>query len=255
MVKGGGIGGFGGGWLEHLRQWLGAKGPVLSPWAYRSSRSCQARREEAHARAKLVTANSTLNRAALQKQVVVLTEAQQLDPLRRDGRRGEAPHQAAAHQRRRQQALERTSRLDHGYCHAAPCWRLKGRHAHNDGARWYLGLCSDLYRVTVHTAKDTAQGASFARRVERRGCRGPAFGSRTTRILYVSRPLMPLCSIAWHATRGTTSLPPPPPPPPPSPSAPPPSPPTLSPPPPLPAPPPGPRISPPAPRRRCWGSF
>ena len=113
MVKGGGIGGFGGGWLEHLRQWLGAKGPVLSPWAYRSSRSCQARREEAHARAKLVTANSTLNRAALQKQVVVLTEAQQLDPLRRDGRRGEAPHQAAAHQRRRQQALERTSRLDH----------------------------------------------------------------------------------------------------------------------------------------------
>ena len=71
-------------------------------------------------------------------------------------------------------------------------------------------------------------------------------------ILYVSRPLMPLCSIAWHATRGPTSLPPPPPP---SPSAPPPSPLTLSPPPPLPAPPPAPRISPPAPRRRCWGSF
>ena len=66
------------------------------------------------ARAKLVTANSTLNRVALQKQVVVLPEAQQRDPLRRDGRRGEAPHQAAAHQRRRQQALERTSRLDHG---------------------------------------------------------------------------------------------------------------------------------------------
>eukprot|EP00964_Phaeocystis_antarctica_P109281 scaffold73758_cov52-Phaeocystis_antarctica.AAC.2 len=27
MVKGGDIGGFGGGWLEHPRQWLGAQWP------------------------------------------------------------------------------------------------------------------------------------------------------------------------------------------------------------------------------------
>ena len=32
MVRGGGIGGFGGVWLEHLRQWLGMQWPGLSPW-------------------------------------------------------------------------------------------------------------------------------------------------------------------------------------------------------------------------------
>ena len=31
MVKGGGIGGFGGGWLEQLRQWMCAQWPGLSP--------------------------------------------------------------------------------------------------------------------------------------------------------------------------------------------------------------------------------
>jgi hypothetical protein len=62
---------------------------------------------------------------------------------------------------------------------------------------------------------------------------------------------MPLCSTAWHATRGAPS----PPPPPPSATAPLPSPLRLSPPPPPPAPPPAPRTAPPAPRRSCWASF
>ena len=47
VVKGGGIGGFGGGWLEHLRQWLGAQWPGLSPWLSRAARSRQGRRGEA----------------------------------------------------------------------------------------------------------------------------------------------------------------------------------------------------------------
>ena len=42
-----GIGGFGGGLLEHLRQWLGAQWPDLSPWASRAVQSRQARPEEA----------------------------------------------------------------------------------------------------------------------------------------------------------------------------------------------------------------
>eukprot|EP00964_Phaeocystis_antarctica_P081230 scaffold50794_cov68-Phaeocystis_antarctica.AAC.2 len=36
MVRGGGIGGFGGVWLEHLRQWLGIQWPGLSPWVSRA---------------------------------------------------------------------------------------------------------------------------------------------------------------------------------------------------------------------------
>ena len=46
-VKGGEIGGFGGGWLEHPRQWLGGQWPDLSPRAFRAARSRQARPEEA----------------------------------------------------------------------------------------------------------------------------------------------------------------------------------------------------------------
>eukprot|EP00964_Phaeocystis_antarctica_P143146 scaffold108637_cov60-Phaeocystis_antarctica.AAC.3 len=46
-VKGGEIGGFGGGWLEHPRQWLGAQWPDLSPWVSRNAQSRQARPEEA----------------------------------------------------------------------------------------------------------------------------------------------------------------------------------------------------------------
>ena len=121
MVKGGGIGGFGGGWARALKAVAGR--PVARPLALGVS-----------IRPELPGApNSTLNRAALQKQVVVLAEAQQFDPLRRDGRRGEAPHQAAAHQPRRQQALERTSRLDHDQLHlfAGALLAPEGRHAHN----------------------------------------------------------------------------------------------------------------------------
>ena len=45
--KSGRIGGFGGGWLEHLRQWLCAQWPDLSPWVSQAARSHQARPEEA----------------------------------------------------------------------------------------------------------------------------------------------------------------------------------------------------------------
>ena len=46
MIKGGRIGGFGGGWKEHLRQWLGTQWPGLSPWVPRAAQSRQARPEE-----------------------------------------------------------------------------------------------------------------------------------------------------------------------------------------------------------------
>ena len=41
-----GIGGFGGGWLEHPGPWVGAQWAGL-PWERRASQSCQARPEEA----------------------------------------------------------------------------------------------------------------------------------------------------------------------------------------------------------------
>ena len=41
------MGGFGGGSLEHRRQWLGAQWAGFSPWARRASQSCQARPFEA----------------------------------------------------------------------------------------------------------------------------------------------------------------------------------------------------------------
>ena len=41
MVNGGRIGGFGGGWLKHLR-------PGLSPWASRARRALRRRRRRAH---------------------------------------------------------------------------------------------------------------------------------------------------------------------------------------------------------------
>ena len=47
MTEGGGIGGFGGGWLQHPRRWLGAQWPGL--WLRVSTRNRQARPEEAHA--------------------------------------------------------------------------------------------------------------------------------------------------------------------------------------------------------------
>ena len=47
MVKGGSIGGFGGGWLEHLRQWLCTQWPGISPRVSQAARSPQARPEEA----------------------------------------------------------------------------------------------------------------------------------------------------------------------------------------------------------------
>ena len=47
MVKGGGIGGFGGGWLEHPKPWLGTQWPGLSLRMSRAARSRQARPEEA----------------------------------------------------------------------------------------------------------------------------------------------------------------------------------------------------------------
>ena len=47
MVKGGEIGGFGGGLLEHPRQWLGAQWRGLFPWECRAAQSRQARPEEA----------------------------------------------------------------------------------------------------------------------------------------------------------------------------------------------------------------
>ena len=47
-VQGGEVGGGGGGWLEHLRQWLGARWAGLaSSWECRAARSRQARPEEA----------------------------------------------------------------------------------------------------------------------------------------------------------------------------------------------------------------
>ncbi len=48
MVKGGDVGGFGGGSLEQPRQWLGAWWAGLSPWECRAAQSRQARPEEAH---------------------------------------------------------------------------------------------------------------------------------------------------------------------------------------------------------------
>ena len=60
MVKGGsGIGGFGGGWLEHLRPWLCTKWPGLSPWVSQAARSHQARPEETH-EAELIVAKAAL---------------------------------------------------------------------------------------------------------------------------------------------------------------------------------------------------
>ena len=47
MVKGGEIGGFGGGWLKHPRQWLGTQWPGLSLRVRRANQSHQARPEEA----------------------------------------------------------------------------------------------------------------------------------------------------------------------------------------------------------------
>ena len=46
MAKGGGIGGFGGGWLKHLRRRLGAQWPGLLPCVSRAAQSRQARPEE-----------------------------------------------------------------------------------------------------------------------------------------------------------------------------------------------------------------
>ena len=48
-VEGGGIGGFGGGWLEQPRQWRGAQWPAPSPWECRAAQIRQARPEEAKA--------------------------------------------------------------------------------------------------------------------------------------------------------------------------------------------------------------
>ena len=36
MIEGGGLGGFRGGWLAHLNQWLGAQWAGLSPWPSRA---------------------------------------------------------------------------------------------------------------------------------------------------------------------------------------------------------------------------
>ena len=47
MVKGGKIGGFSGGSLEHPRQWLGAPWAGLFPWECPAAQSRQARPEEA----------------------------------------------------------------------------------------------------------------------------------------------------------------------------------------------------------------
>ena len=47
MVKRSEIGGFGGGYLEHPRQWLGAQWASLLPWECRAAQSHQARPEEA----------------------------------------------------------------------------------------------------------------------------------------------------------------------------------------------------------------
>ena len=46
-VEGGEIGGFGGGKLEHPRQWLGAQCGPASSWECRAAQSRQARPEEA----------------------------------------------------------------------------------------------------------------------------------------------------------------------------------------------------------------
>ena len=45
--EGGRTGDFGGGSLEHLRRWRGARWPGLSPWVSRAARSRQVRPEEA----------------------------------------------------------------------------------------------------------------------------------------------------------------------------------------------------------------
>ena len=47
MVNGGGIGGFGGGSLEHPRRYLGARWAGISPWECITDRSFKARPEEA----------------------------------------------------------------------------------------------------------------------------------------------------------------------------------------------------------------
>ena len=47
MVKGGGIGDFGGGQLEHPRRWPGANWRGLFPWECRAAQSRQAPPEEA----------------------------------------------------------------------------------------------------------------------------------------------------------------------------------------------------------------
>ena len=46
-LKGGGMGGFGGGWLEQPRQWRGAQWAGLFPWKCRAALGRQARPEEA----------------------------------------------------------------------------------------------------------------------------------------------------------------------------------------------------------------
>ena len=46
-VGGGAIGGFGGGWLEQPRHWLGAQWAGLSSWECRAAQSRRARPEEA----------------------------------------------------------------------------------------------------------------------------------------------------------------------------------------------------------------
>ena len=47
MVKGGRLGGFGGGWLEALRRCLSTQGASRSPWVSQAARSRQARPAEA----------------------------------------------------------------------------------------------------------------------------------------------------------------------------------------------------------------
>ena len=70
MAKGSAIGGFGGGWLEHPRQRLGAQWPGLLPWECRAAQSRQARLEEAQ-ESSSGTAEGSYDPAGLQEGLVV----------------------------------------------------------------------------------------------------------------------------------------------------------------------------------------
>ena len=85
MVKGGEIGGFGGGWLEHPRQWLGAQWAGLFLGVPRAAR-CALRRHSSRATALPRGALTVPQRLQLRLQRALLWL--ETDGLGRDGHLG-----------------------------------------------------------------------------------------------------------------------------------------------------------------------